>query len=190
MADVTVIGRGANVVGTVSGAVDLTVHGRIEGAVAVDGDVTIEADGLVAASVSGHHVVVRGAVKGDVTGEEAIRLEEGARVAGDLRAPRIAITRGALVRGYVQTGGAAGAGESAGRTQARAAAPVRRAPPPSPSRTAPAPAAPSESNAAARHAPTPTLLAGGTPAAPKGPPPPVVPALRKGAKGTLKKRAI
>src|SRR5450755_825919 len=119
MADVTVIGRGANVVGTVSGAVDLTIHGRVEGEVSVEGDVTIEAEGLVAAGVTGRLVIVRGAVKGDVTAEDGIRLEEGARVVGDLRAPRVSVTRGALVRGYVQTSGAGGE-ESRPRAQAKA----------------------------------------------------------------------
>jgi cytoskeletal protein CcmA (bactofilin family) len=176
MADVTVIGRGANIVGTVSGAVDLTIHGRVEGEVSVEGDVTIEADGLVAASVTGHRVIVRGAVKGDITAEDGIRLEEGARVVGDLRSPRVAVTRGALVRGYVQT---SGSDASRPRASAKAARTTRQAPPPQ-ARVAPA----------HKTATAPSLLAGGSPkAAQKGPPPPVVPVLRKGAKGTLKKRA-
>jgi cytoskeletal protein CcmA (bactofilin family) len=192
MSDVTVIGRGANIVGTVSGAVDLTVHGRIEGAVSVEGDVTIEAEGLVAAGVSGRRVVVRGAVKGDVTAEDAIRLEEGARVVGDLRAPRVAITRGALIRGHVATGG--GAEARPARAQAGAerpgrqphAAPARVSPPARPVAAPPEPVA-----APPRRAAPPSLLAGGStsPRPEKGPPPPVVPALRKGTKGTMKKRA-
>jgi cytoskeletal protein CcmA (bactofilin family) len=188
MADVTVIGRGANVVGTVSGAVDLTIHGRVEGEVSVEGDVTIEAEGLVAAGVTGRLVIVRGAVKGDVTAEDGIRLEEGARVVGDLRAPRVSVTRGALVRGYVQTSGAGGE-ESRPRAQAKAARSARQPAPPARATRNVA----SESNAlasSARKAGAPSLLAGGSPKpTPKGPPPPIVPVLRKGSKGTLKKRA-
>jgi cytoskeletal protein CcmA (bactofilin family) len=181
MADVTVIGRGVNIVGTVTGAVDLTIHGRIEGEVSVEGDVTIEAEGLVAASVTGHSVIVRGAVKGDVTAEDGIRLEEGARVVGDLRSSRVAVTRGALVRGYVQTSGAS---EGKPRAQGKARQAVKAPPPP-------ARASAHDGNAiTARKPALPSLLAGGSPKpAHKGPPPPVVPVLRKGAKGTLKKRA-
>lgn len=166
MADVTVIGRGANVVGRVSGAVDLEIHGRIEGDVAVEGDVTVEAQGLVAANIAGRRVVIRGAVKGDVTGEDAVRLEEGARVVGDIHAPRVAITRGALVRGHVQTSGIPSDGARA-RSSAKAARP------------APVVAAPARK----------VIAAAAPPPSPKGPPPPVVPVLKKGAKGALKKKA-
>jgi cytoskeletal protein CcmA (bactofilin family) len=186
MADVTIIGRGANVVGRVSGAVDLEIHGRVEGDVAVDGDVTVEAEGLVAANVAGRRVVIRGAVKGDVTGEDAVRLEEGARVVGDIHAPRIAITRGALVRGHVQTTGSESeAPRARGSLQAaRPALPSREAP------ARPAAALPARKISTAAVAPAPSLIAE-TPAkvAAKGPPPPVVPVLKKGAKGALKKKA-
>lgn len=103
-ADVTVIGRGTRVRGRVSGAVSLEILGHVDGDVSVDGDVTVDAQGLVSANVSARRLVVRGAVKGDLTGEEAVLLEEGARVVGDVRAPRVAIAPGALVRCYVQTG--------------------------------------------------------------------------------------
>jgi len=170
MSDVTVIGRGAVVVGNVSGAVDLSILGRVEGDIAVQGEVTIEPEGLVAANVAGQRVVVRGAVKGSITADEAIRLEEGARVVGDLRAPRVAVTRGALVRGYVQT---SGSGADAARAKA-----VRPAVKPV-----------TQAVVAGRKPGPPALLAGTAPKpTPKGPPPPVVPVLRKGAKGTLKKK--
>jgi cytoskeletal protein CcmA (bactofilin family) len=185
MADVTIIGRGANVVGRVSGAIDLEIHGRVEGDVAVDGDVTVEAQGLVSANVAGRRVIIRGAVKGDVSGEDAVRLEEGARVVGDIHAPRIAITRGALVRGHVQTSGS----ES---ESPRGRAPLAAA--------RPAPASREVASRQAVPVPTRKISAAGAPApllvadppakvAAKGPPPPVVPVLKKGAKGALKKKA-
>jgi cytoskeletal protein CcmA (bactofilin family) len=183
MADVTVIGRGANVVGRISGAVDLAIVGRVEGDVAVDGEVTVESEGLVAANVTGRRVIIRGAVKGDVVAEETVRLEEGARVVGDIRAPRVAITRGALVRGYVETQGAAALG-ARGHGEAKAARPRAALSSASATRvTHPAPAP-------TRKASPPSILAGSAPkTAAKGAPPPIVPVLRKGAKGTLKKKA-
>src|ERR1700716_852071 len=100
-ANVSVIGKTTRLRGRVAGAGDLEVHGFVEGDIAVEGDVTIDAHGMVGAGVRGRRLVVRGAVKGDLVGEEAILLEDGARVVGDVRAPRVAIASGALVRGFV-----------------------------------------------------------------------------------------
>ena len=189
MALVTVIGRGTRIEGRVSGAVDLEIQGHVDGEVAVDGDVTVDVEGLVGANVTGRRVIVRGAVRGDLRGEDAVLLEEGARVVGDVRAPRVAIAPGALVRGYVQTGDAdRGSARGASRAQA-ASATARVQSKPTTTRATPA-ATPAAPRAASRQ---PTIsIAGagaGTGGQAKGPPAPVVPALRKGAKGAMKKRA-
>ena len=197
-ANVTVIGRTTRVRGRVTGAVDLEVQGFVEGDIAVGGDVTIDAQGMVGASVRGRRLVVRGAVKGDLVGEESILLEEGARVVGDVRAPRVAIAPGALVRGYVQTGDADAAGARAARAQP-AARPVRRATrrAPAPSRCSapwsrrrrPPPPAPAKVVARPQPAPAARAAAAAEPAnaGPRRPPPPVVPALRS-AKGQIAKK--
>lgn len=137
MANPSTIGRGTTVRGNVTGEGDLEVDGRVEGSIAVTGDLTIGEAALVRSDVSGRSVVVRGAVAGNVTAAELIVLEAGARVVGDLGAPRIGIRPGALVRGHVSTTGSAPA-----TTRARATA-------------SPAHAAPAEPRAqAARSAPT------------------------------------
>src|SRR5258708_295320 len=130
-ANVTVIGRTTRVHGRLTGASDLEVQGFVEGEIVVGGDVTVDAQGIVGASVRGRRVIVRGAVKGDLVGEEAVLLQDGARVVGDVRAPRVAIAQGALVRGYVQTvegdgapGRSARAQPAAGPAAARPAAAV------------------------------------------------------------------
>ncbi len=181
MANPTIIGRTSFVRGRVTGDGDLEIAGRVEGEVAVSGEVVIDASGLVASGVTGSRIVVRGAVKGDLVASEALVIEAGARVVGDLRAPRIAIAPGGLVRGHVQTGGAPAAARpraavaraSVPETKARPApvSAVKAAPPPVvvkavPSKTQHKPAA----------------------AARPGPPPPVVPVLKKGTKAVQKKR--
>jgi cytoskeletal protein CcmA (bactofilin family) len=185
-ANVTVIGKGARVRGRIvaanGAAGDLEVLGFVEGEIAIGGDVTIDSSGIVGANVAGRKLVVRGAVKGDLTAEEAVLLEEGARVAGDVKAPRVAIAPGALVRGYVETGHA-GRSPSRGASRPQAAA----APKPAPQQASKAHAP------AAKAAPAPAIrLAGGRPpeastSAGKGarrPPPPIVPVLKK-AKGQI-----
>ena len=165
----------------------------MDGEIAVGGDVTIDAQGMVGASVRGRRVVVHGAVKGDLLGEEAVVLEDGARVVGDVRAPRVAIAPGALVRGFVETGEGAGAPAKTARALQPAArpiaAPVRVAPPAAQAHAAPPapPAKPAERVAQA--APAHATGGNNVPAAPgpRRPPPPVIPALKK-AKGQIAKK--
>src|SRR5579859_6590963 len=190
-ANVTVIGRTTRVRGRVTGSVDLEVQGFVEGEIAVGGDVTIDSPGIVGAGIRGRRLIVRGAVKGDLVGDESIRLEAGARVVGDLRAPRVAIAQGALVRGYVQTGdvdatashSAAAAGTRAVRVQP-AARPLPMQPAARPVHTVNAevaahPKGPPAPAKIGRAEPSAARAAGAASnAGPRRPPPPVVPALR------------
>lgn len=179
MADATtVIGRTSFVRGRISGNGDLEISGRVEGDVTVSGEVTIEATGLVAANVSARRIIVRGAVKGDLAADESLLLETGAKVVGDLKAARIAIAQGGLVKGFVSTSGAsAPRGRTAAAATARAAAPgARKAPPPPP-------VAAKASKANGKKAHRGASLAGA-----RVPPAPVVPVLKKGTKAVHKKR--
>jgi cytoskeletal protein CcmA (bactofilin family) len=203
--ETTVIGRGTHVRGRIAGEGDVEIHGRVDGDVTLEGDVTVEQGGLVASNVSARRIVVRGAVKGDLVATESIVLEEGARVVGDVRAARISIA-GGLVRGYVQSGDGQSAPRAASKSAARpvvagapkaAPAPVASAARPaqassngSPAKkAAPAPAAVVHVSRDRGNAPRAISLAGGGPAAKHGPPAPAMPSLKKGAKGALKKKA-
>lgn len=169
--DTTVIGKGTYIKARVTGDGDLDVQGHVDGEISVTGDVTVASGGLVGASISGKRIIVHGAVKGDLVAEEAVHLEDGAKVVGDIRASRIVMAPGALIKGYVQIGAAAGERKgSAASARREAPKPVRR--------EAAKPAARGKVLA----------IAGGRPAARRAPPP-VVPVLKKGAKGSLKKRA-
>jgi len=182
MATSTVIGRASFIRGRVSGDGDLEIAGRVEGDIAVGGEVVIDTSGLIAANISASRIVVRGAVKGDLVAGEALVIEAGARVVGDLRAPRIAIAPGGLVRGHVQTGTAGAARPRAAAAPARAvvpevkARPVVAPPPPRAAlpavKAAPPPPPPPVKTVAApapKVAPKPAVVA-----ARPGPPAPVV----------------
>ncbi len=191
--NVTVIGRTTRVVGRLTGAVDLEIQGFVEGDIAVGGDVTVAAQGIVGANVRGRRLLVRGAVKGDLVGDESIFLEQGARVVGDVRAPRVAIAPGALVRGHVQTG------EGDAPVAARAARP-QQAVRPAPAMTTAVAAATAKAVVAtppkiaakpsplpARVAPLPAPTPAASASSARRPPPPVVPALRS-SKGQIAKK--
>ena len=184
----SIISRSSRVRGRFTGSGDLEILGHVEGEIELAGDVTVDTQGLVAANVSAQRIVVRGAVKGDLTASDAVVLEEGAKVVGDVRAPRIAIAPGALLRGYVQTANAGAAPARARTQQARTE-----------SRTESSTRAPQVAPAKApavqvRHAPVAApsrphvAVASAKPAAKAGPPAPVVPVLKKGAKGALNKK--
>ena len=181
MAEASVIGQGTVVRGNVRGNGNLEILGRVEGDVNVGGEIVLGEEAAVKGNISGASVTVAGAVQGDVRASDAVLLERGARVVGDLTAPRIGVSTGALVRGLVRTDGEpplAGARRPAGGL---ARGPVAFAP------RAPAPV---------RAEPSSETAEGSAPSAEKprekitrdAPPPPVVPALAKGAKAKKKKK--
>jgi cytoskeletal protein CcmA (bactofilin family) len=173
----SIVGEGTTIRGNVRGRGSIEIRGHVEGDVEVDGDIAVSEGAGVEGNVSGAQLVIAGQVSGDLRGTEAVLLERGARVVGDLVAPRIGIAEGALVRGHVKTEGEAPAPRRAQVAVARRA-PERAAPlaPPPEPKAEPAvakePAMDNSASAAKR---------GG------GPPAPVVPALGK-ARGK-KKRA-
>jgi cytoskeletal protein CcmA (bactofilin family) len=99
----SLIDKSAVVSGKVRGEGNVEIAGRVHGEVTFSGEVRVSASGMVGANVSASIIVVEGAVRGNLTATEAISLISGARILGDVRAQKIAIEDGALVRGYVQT---------------------------------------------------------------------------------------
>lgn len=222
MTTASVIGPGTVVRGGVRGDGDLEIQGRVEGSVIVNGEVTVAEGALIKSDIRARRVIVRGAVRGNVSADELLILEAGARVLGDLGAPQVGIRPGGLVKGHVSTAGPlplekpkpapaakatpapVRAAAPAARVATPAPAPVRPAPPaarvvtpaPRPSNTAsahvehePVRAAPARAPAVAVAPPEPEVEAEAETLAHAEPPPPVVPALPKGAKATQRKRA-
>lgn len=210
------IGPGSFVRGSIRGEGDLEVEGRVEGSIEIDGELVIAESALIKSDVHGRSVVVRGAVAGNVSATESIVLEAGARVVGDLSAPRIGIRPGGLVKGHISTS-APHAEPKADASRARVAAPAAR-PAPSPAARPviprPAPAPPAPAKQAPKPAPMPAPVKHEPPPAAKvepaaieepkeefdpeatslgeldlgGPPPPVVPAIKKGQKAQIRRK--
>jgi cytoskeletal protein CcmA (bactofilin family) len=137
----TVIGPGIQVNGRVSGQEDLHVEGRLEGSVALTETFYVAAAGTVVAEIKARDVVVSGVLVGNVVAEDSVTLNPGAKLVGDITAPRIIIADGASFSGNVGMGG-----EPPPRRERRAA-PARRATP-----TRPAAARPGSDGASARAA--------------------------------------
>src|SRR5687768_878459 len=101
----SVIGPSTVVRGNVRGQGSLEILGRVEGDVQVTGDVTVGESGAVRGNISAATIHASGAVQGNLQGSDAVLIERGGRIVGDLSAPRIGIAAGALVRGTVRTEG-------------------------------------------------------------------------------------
>jgi cytoskeletal protein CcmA (bactofilin family) len=192
MAEASVIGQGTVVRGNVRGDGSLEILGRVEGDVAVNGDVLLGEHAAVRGNVSAARITVHGAVQGDLRGSEAVLVERGARVAGDLGAPRIGIANGALVRGNVRTEGepALAPGRRPHASVGLRPSPFSGSKPahkPEPRPVVVAPPAPPPPHATARPDDEHEPLAQPAREAERRPPPPVVPALGKGAKAKKKK---
>ena len=100
------IGPSIQIKGEITACEPLTVAGRVDGSIAVDGHVlTIAAGGQVRASLTADTVVVGGTVAGAVTAGARIIVRETAVIEGDLIAPAVSLAVGATVQGRVQTAG-------------------------------------------------------------------------------------
>jgi len=169
----TIIGQETTVTGNLQGDEDLTVQGRVEGALSLNATLMVEPSGIVKAEVSVRNALVNGVVVGNITASDSVELTDQARVVGDLTAPRVIIVEGASFRGKIDMGDMEG--EVPRPSTARpavaprrpvtttsmpprrpVAAPSRPAPKPAPKPAeAPKPAPKQEAPAAAKKAPAP-----------------------------------
>lgn len=94
------IGSRALVRGRIRGEGSLVVEGRVEGDLAIQGDLTIAEGGSVKSeAVEAHAVTIAGTLDGDVVASGAVRLTPGSRVTGNLRGKAVAIDDGARFTG-------------------------------------------------------------------------------------------
>src|ERR1700742_11760 len=98
------IGAGARVRGRIHGEGDLLVEGRVEGNVALRGDLTI-AEGAVVSSdeVEAHAVTIAGSFEAELTASGAVHLTPTARVRGNLRGSAVVIDDGARFAGRLDS---------------------------------------------------------------------------------------
>lgn len=95
------IGPDIKINGRVTGSGDVSVEGTVEGAISLDDNLVIAADGRVVADVEAQTVSVHGHLEGEVVAREIVHLLAGCTVTGNLRAPRINIEEGARFKGNI-----------------------------------------------------------------------------------------
>ena len=192
MAELSIISLTTVIRGNIRGDGSIQIDGKVGGNVEVSGDVTLGQDAEVSGDISGATLTIAGSVSGDLTGTEAVLVEATGKVVGDLRAQRIGIAEGALVRGAVQTGDAPSPARAAPRVVARPVSTTSslsgRARPPSAVKASPA--KPLERPQAEVPQAKTTEKKASAETGQRGkrkPPPPVISVPRKGARGRKKK---
>ncbi len=96
------IGPSITIKGTIQGAENLVIEGRVEGSVDLpDNDLTVGESGQVSADLNAKVVNVQGQVDGDITGKEKVVVAKSGRVRGNIVAPRVTLEDGAKFKGSI-----------------------------------------------------------------------------------------
>lgn len=95
------IGPGTTVRGNISGDEDLTVEGRVEGAIRLSKDLEVAKGAVLEAEVEARAVHVAGTVTGNVNASDSLVVEAGAAIVGDVTTPRLIVAEGARFKGRV-----------------------------------------------------------------------------------------
>jgi cytoskeletal protein CcmA (bactofilin family) len=80
----------------------LRIDGHAEKSIRHGGTVSIGPHGAVVGNIDALAVIVEGAVKGDIHAAQTLQIRASATIVGDLYTPRIAVARGAQLRGNIR----------------------------------------------------------------------------------------
>jgi len=98
----TLIAAGTAIKGDVQFSGRLHVDGKIEGAIRGDGAqamLTLSAHAMITGEVQAPHIVIDGAITGDVTASERLELASNARVEGNVYYKVLEMSAGAQING-------------------------------------------------------------------------------------------
>ena len=96
----TDLGKSVVLKGDLFASEDLTIEGRVEGTITVQGHtLTVGHHAQIEAQILARVATIRGTVHGDVTATEKVEILATGSLDGDVVAPRIAIAEGACFRG-------------------------------------------------------------------------------------------
>jgi len=97
--EMTVVGRGAQLEGTLVSAESIRIDGQAKGKIAARGDVILSSDSHVEADIQAQNVVMGGTLKGNITARTKTELAPGGRVEGKIRSKVLVVREGALFSG-------------------------------------------------------------------------------------------
>jgi cytoskeletal protein CcmA (bactofilin family) len=118
--EVTVVGAGAKLEGTIVSAGSLRVDGHVKGNIQADGDVMLSPQSSVEADIRAENLSVAGRFHGSIVVKGRAELARGGRIDGNITAKSLVIQEGGIFNGQSimdQQAVAAGAPSGNARTQ-------------------------------------------------------------------------
>jgi cytoskeletal protein CcmA (bactofilin family) len=97
--EMTVVGRGAQVVGTLVSTESIRIDGQAKGKIAARGDVILSSHSHVEADIRAQNVVSGGTLKGTITARTRTEVAQGGRVEGKIRSKELVVSEGGLFSG-------------------------------------------------------------------------------------------
>jgi cytoskeletal protein CcmA (bactofilin family) len=97
--EMTVLGRGAQLEGTLVSVESIRIDGQAKGRIAARGDVILSSHSHVEADIQAQNVVTGGKFKGNITARTMTEVAEGGRAEGTIRSKALVVREGALFSG-------------------------------------------------------------------------------------------
>ena len=97
--EVTIVGQGAKLEGTVVSAGSLRIDGQVKGQINADGDVVLSPQSQVEADIRAVNVTVAGRFKGNLFAKQTAELARGGRVDGNISSKSLIVAEGAVFNG-------------------------------------------------------------------------------------------
>jgi cytoskeletal protein CcmA (bactofilin family) len=97
--EVTIVGQGARLEGTVVSAGSLRIDGQVKGQINAEGDVLLSPQSQVEADIRAQNVVVAGRFKGAINVKGRAELARGGRVDGDITSKTLVVEEGSIFQG-------------------------------------------------------------------------------------------
>jgi cytoskeletal protein CcmA (bactofilin family) len=111
--EVTVVGQGARLEGTLVSAGSLRIDGQVKGKIKAEGDVTLSGQSRVEADIEAQNVVIAGQFKGNIVVQSKAELARGGRVDGNVTSKSLVVAEGATFSGQSIMGDSAAAASKA-----------------------------------------------------------------------------
>src|SRR5512132_1925307 len=97
--EMTVVGRGAQLEGTLVSTESIRIDGQAKGMIAARVDVILSSHSHVEADIQAQNVVAGGTLKGSITARTMTEVADGGRVEGSIRSKALVVREGALFSG-------------------------------------------------------------------------------------------